>query len=319
MDKERKKALRRKFGFAALKFFADITASFSLSGLYRAGVVLGSMAYVFASRQRRIALDSLRVAFKNKTETERKKIARDFFVFMAQSSLEMLYYLAHPHQVKENIIIEGKENLKQALAKGNGAVGLNAHLGNFPLMTMRLAQEGYEVNVIARPMRDPKAGSYLHNKREESGVRTIFSYPRKECVVNTVRALRNNEVVIIHADQNFGTGGVWVNFFGKLAATPTGVVVFALRTKAAVVPMYIVRCGLGKHRLIIMPEVELDIKESREETVLINTARFTKIIEKWVKDYPVQWGWIHRRWKSRPSKEVESKRFKIQEGEYAQV
>ncbi|MBU2251327.1 MAG: lysophospholipid acyltransferase family protein, partial [Candidatus Omnitrophica bacterium] len=158
-----------------------------------------------------------------------------------------------------------------------------------------------------------KTSDYIHTLRTAAGVKTIFSYPRRECVNGIIRALANNEIVLMQMDQNFGTGGVWVKFFGKLAATPVGPVVLALRTQSSVVPAYIYREARGKHRVKIFPEEELIITADKNETVLINVIKLTRIIEQWVKKEVSQWSWIHRRWKSRPSKEVEKISFKIEQ------
>ncbi len=275
------------------------------------GRIFGLLGYRFARRHRKVALESLKVAFPHLSDGEREKIARDSFVLMGQGALELLSFLKRPSYL-EGIRIEGGEHLDRALAQKKGVIGLTAHFGNFPLISLKFVEMGYKVNVMARPMRDPKTGDYVEKLREKAGIKTILSYPRRECVNDTIRALRNNEIVIIQMDQNFGTGGVWVKFFGRLAATPVGPIVFALRTKAVIVPMYIVREGLGKHCIRIFPPVDLDIREDKDETVLVNAIKLTGIIEEWVKDNPDHWSWIHRRWKSRPSPRVRQMKFKIQ-------
>lgn len=311
MDKEKKKLLRRNIGWFFLRFFVLINGKLPLGWSYFLGKTFGSLAYAIVVRHRKIAIDSLSVAFPKKTLKEKKRIARDFFVFMAQSSLELLYFLRNPQDLK-NIRIEGLENLKKAQAKGKGVLLLTAHLGNFPLLSLRLAEEGYPVYFVTRPMRDERAGNYIHDLRTKAGVRTIFSYPRRECVNGIIDALRSNGLVIMQMDQNFGTGGVWVKFFGKLAATPVGPIVFALRTQSAVVPTYIFREAKGKHCIRILPQEELITKEDKDETVLLNAIKLTRLIEPWIREFASQWGWIHRRWKSRPSPKVKVLKFRIE-------
>jgi len=243
---------------------------------------------------------------------EKKKIVRFYFSFMAQSTFELLFFVKNSHHL-ENIQIEGKENLEKALEKKKGVLLLTAHLGNFPLMLLKLAKEGYPINIVARPMRDKDTDDYVNSLRTKVGVKTILSYPRKVCVSGILNALRNNEIVVIQVDQNFGTGGVWVKFFGKLAATAVGPITLALRTKAAVVPVYMVREGRGKHQLKIFPEEELIAKEDKDQAILLNVIKITRIIENWVRKFPSQWAWVHRRWKSRPSDQIKASRFKIEE------
>ncbi len=151
-----------------------------------------------------------------------------------------------------------------------------------------------------RPMRDAKVEKIFFEKRKKFGVKTIYSQPRDECVNNTISALRNNELVFIPIDQNFGTGGVFVNFFGERAATATGPVILAQRTKAALLPCFIIRLPHDKHRIIFEPELELIEGKDPQDTIAINIQRLTDIIESYIRKYPAEWGWIHRRWKSKP-------------------
>jgi len=312
MEKEKNKIFRRNAGWIAMRIFTYLNGAIPLSWNYALGNLLGSIAYLAVRHHRKIALSGLEIAFPQKTVRERKKIARKSFIFMTQGSFELLHYLKNLHQL-QNIRIVGKDYLEKALAKRKGVIIVTAHLGNFPLMSLKLAKEGYSVNFVTRPMRDTKTSDYVHSLRSAAGVKTIFSYPRRECVNGIIRALADNEIVIMQMDQNFGTGGVWVKFFGKLAATPVGPIVLALRSQSAIVPACIYRETDGKHCIRICPEQVLTVTEDKDETVLINAVKLTRIIEQWIRKEAFQWGWIHRRWKSRPSKEIERLKFKIEQ------
>lgn len=311
MDKEKKKILRRIAGWIGLRLTTNFSSYLPLSSLYRFGELSGKLLFLLGRAHRKIALDSLAIAYPYLSFEERRNIAMQSFIFMAQSSLELLYFLRNTREL-DKIKIEGIEFLDRALEFKKGVIALTAHLGNFPLMSLKLAQVGYPVNIIVRPMRDRKTGDYINRLRTQAGVKTIFSYPRKEVVAKTIRTLRNNEIVVIQMDQNFGTGGVWVKFFNKLAATPVGPIVFALRTNATILPIRIIRKEQGVHLIKIEPPYQLIITDNKDETILLNAVRLTNIIEGWVKEHPAQWGWIHRRWKSRPSKEVLSQPFRVQ-------
>ncbi len=313
MDKEKKKILKRKAGWVLLRFSSWLIRFLPLKLILFTGRTFGALGYIFSVRHRKIALDSLRIAFSGeKSPLEIKRIAKDCFRFMGEASWEMFYFLNNPQRIKEKVEIKGIENLRKALKKGKGVIALTAHFGNFPLMCLRLKEEGFVVNTMARPLRDEKAGSFIHRLRSATGVKTIFSYPKREAVFNSLRALANNEILVIQMDQNFGTGGVWVRFFGKLAATPIGPIVLALRSKASIVPMFIVRERGAQHSVFIEEEVPLEVREDKDETILVNAIKFTKIVEDWIRRYPGLWGWIHRRWKSRPSEKVYNLKFKVQ-------
>ncbi|MDD5291764.1 MAG: hypothetical protein PHY46_01070 [Candidatus Omnitrophica bacterium] len=297
-------------GLLFFRFFTFVASSLSLECNYYIGSFFGAIFYLFVFRHRRVALDSLTLAFPEKSLKERKRIARESIALMIQSVFEVLYFVKNPHRLGD-IKIEGRQYLDEALKQGRGVIGFTAHFGNFPLMDLKLVKEGYPVNIVLRPMRDAHAGSHVYHLCDVTGIKKILSYPREKVVKETIGALRANQLVVIQMDQNFGTGGVWVDFFGKLAATPVGPIVFSLRTKAVMLPMYMVREGMGRHCIKILPPQNLEIADDIRETVLLNAAKITKIIEGWIREHPEQWGWIHRRWKSRPSEKVKKAKFKV--------
>jgi len=312
MSKEKSKFLRRQVSWFLLRFFESIIRVMPLRFNYWLGSVFGWLMYFILFKQRKNTLESLKFAYPQDTPKKRKKIAKESFRFMAQSILEACYSSMHPDVLK-GVRIEDIEHLDNALKKGKGVVALTAHLGNFALIVHKLVSLGYPACVIVRPMRDEKINDHVYKGIVNgAGVKTIYSYPRKKCIVDSIKALRNNEIIIILMDQNFGTGGVWVKFFNKLAATSIGPIIFALRTGASVVPMRIIRESVAKHCIKISEAVTLDIVDSKDESILLNAIKFTKIIEGWIKEVPQQWSWVHRRWKSRPSKDVQEQAFKVE-------
>ena len=261
-----------------------------------------AIGFRLTSRQRRLAKESLKIAFGDtKNEKEIDDIVRQNFFNLGQGMVEMLYFLSHPELVKHRVVFYGREHLDQALKEGKGIIAVTAHFGNFPLMMLSCTQSGYPTNVIVRPARDSKLEQFLFNSRTKAGLNTIYAAPRKQCVENTLKALRNNEIVFIPMDQNFGgDGGIFVDFFGQKAATATGPVVFAQRTKASIIPMFIIREHEDYHKIFIEPPVVLEERENEKEAIVLNVSKITQIIEQYVRRYPHEWGWMHRRWKSRP-------------------
>jgi KDO2-lipid IV(A) lauroyltransferase len=301
-SKKIRKSISRFFAWIGLIFSSLIIKVIPKRCIYGFAKNIAVLGYIIARKQRNIALESLNIAFeREKSKDQIQQIARDCFTFMAKAGLELMFFMDKPELLKKRVEFVGRENLEAALAKGKGVILVSAHFGNFPLMLAKLSLEGYKTSGIIRYMRDVQAEKFFMAKRTQVGIKTIYSQPRKACVEETIRALRNNELVFIPLDQNFGTGGVFVNFFGRKAATATGPVVLALRTKATVLPCFIVRQKDDTHKIILEPV--LDLKEGRDyqETIIINIQRLTDIIESYIRKYPAEWGWIHRRWKSRPS------------------
>jgi len=293
---------RRVIGFC--DFLARILP---LPLLYAFARFLGLLGYTFGVKHRRIALESLSRAFgKSKTPREIKLIARECFNSMAAAAVEFFYFMRSEERVRKYVTIEGAEHLKAALDQGKGVVAISAHFGSFPLLLSRLSLEGFRVNAVMRHMRDPKLDEYFESKRRVMKVGSIYTQPRSSCVSDSLKALRGNEVLFVQLDQNFGTGGVFVDFFGVKAATATGPIIFSLRTGAPLVPMFIYRVKGPFHHIVIEPGVSVKEGDSatKHERIIATVAELTALIETYIRKHPHEWGWIHKRWKARPKQEV---------------
>ena len=264
-----------------------------------------AIGFPFLIKQKRIARESLTIALgKERRQEEIRWIFHECFENLARGMMELMYYMEHPQWIKQKVYFEGKEHVDRALQEGNGVILVSAHFGNFPLMLLRFVQEGYTTNAIIRQTRDEEVEKYFLDLRTRLGLKTVYSIPRKECVETALKALRNNELVFIPLDQNFGSGrGVFVDFFGQKAATATGPVVLSLRTKAPIIPVFTVREKDDVHKIIIEPPLNLVYKGEDKETIQANIAQITGIIERYIRQYPQEWGWMHRRWKTQPHRQ----------------
>jgi KDO2-lipid IV(A) lauroyltransferase len=300
--KKTRKNIGRFFGWLGLSTCSLIISFLPEKWLYSFAKNIAKVGARIAAKQRKIALESLTMAFgEEKTSQEIERIIQDCFTFLAKAGVELMFLMDRPRRLRERVRIVGRENLERALSAGRGAILVSAHFGNFPLMLARLSLEGYKVGGIMRPMRDTKVEKLFLKKRSRLNIKTIYSQPRKACVDATIRSLAGNEIVFIPIDQNFGTGGVFVDFFGRKAATATGPVVLAQRTKAALIPCFIIRQPDDSHKIVFEPPLTLEEASNSKDTVILNIQRLTNIIEDYIRRYPAEWGWIHRRWKSKPS------------------
>lgn len=295
-----RKSIGRFFAWLGLSLCSLIIKVLPARYLYGFARGIGSFGYRFVARQRNIALQTLSFAFgRQKTAGQLEEIARECFIFMSKSAIEIMFLMDRPGLLKERVGFAGKDNLDNALLRGKGVILVSAHFGNFPLLMARLALTGYKIAGIMRPMRDERVEKIFLAKRNRVGVKTIYSQPRNTCVSDTINALRNNEIVFIPIDQNFGSGGgIFVDFFGRKAATATGPVVLAQRTGSAIIPCFIIREKDDSHKIIFEPPLDIKEGEDSQETVTINIQELTNIIESYIRKYPAAWGWFHRRWKS---------------------
>lgn len=298
--KKTQKSISRLLAWFGLNLCSLIIKIIPERRLYSFASGIAGLGFCLAVRQRRIAEDTLLIAFgQQKSSLQKERIIKDCFVNMAKSAVELMFMMDKPSLLKRRISIIGKDYLDKALLKGDGVILVSAHFGNFPLLLARLSLEGYKVAGIMRPMRDSRVEKIFVEKRKKFKVKTIYSQPRNVCVTDTIASLRNNEIVFIPIDQNFGTAGVFVDFFGKKAATATGPIIFAQRTKASVLPCFIIRQEDDSHKIIFEPAQELVEAKDPQETILLNIQKLTSIIEVYIRRYPAEWGWIHRRWKTK--------------------
>ncbi len=288
----------------ALKFFAWIFQYVPFGFVSAIGEVIVRIAFRMTVRHRRTAKNSLTIAFgKERDEKEIKAIIDQCFENVGYGLIEMSYYMSHPQKSRQFVSIEGQEKLDAALSTGRGVIAVTAHYGNFPLMMLRLAQEKkYKINSVLRRPRDKKIGEFLYRKKKAAGVNPIYAMPKKECVSSSLNALRANHILFLPIDQNFGSeGGVYIDFFGKQAATSPSPAIFAQRTGAVILPMFICHESKYTHRIIVEDPIDLVTGVNDEETVFLTMSKITALIEQYVRRFPHEWAWMHRRWKTQPS------------------
>ncbi|HLF19075.1 MAG TPA: lysophospholipid acyltransferase family protein [Candidatus Omnitrophota bacterium] len=292
------RALARHGLFASAWLF-DRLPLWAVNGLTKVFLFLG---FTFTIRQRRIANESLRIAFgEEKSQQEIDRIIKTCFYHFGRGMIEILYYMEHPALIDEKVSFQGLQHVERALEKGNGVIAVTAHFGNFPLMMLAFAHRRHKVSCVIRPTRDQEVEKFLQQKRNQVGLKTVYAVPQRQAVVESLKILRNNEILFVPLDQNFGSSsGVFVDFFGQKAATATGPVVFAIRTKAPIIPMFIIHEDGDKHKVIIEPPIDIKVGEDEKETILQTTSEITNLIERYIRRYPHEWAWMHRRWKSKP-------------------
>ena len=181
------------------------------------------------------------------------------------------------------------------LARGKGVIVVSAHLGNWEWLSKRAAMEGFSVKVVARQSEDEKFNAVTDRVRGENGY-TV--HPRGDSPRALLKQLRENKVVAIVADQK--SEDVFVPFFGKLAGTTAGPAVLALKTGAAILPMFCPRQPDGTYKTVFYPAILPQPTGNTEADITKIMAEITADIEDIVRQYPDQWLWLHDRWRVPP-------------------
>ena len=266
------------------------------------GAAVARLFYWLHLRWRRVARVNLRVAFPEKSEAERERILRAAFRQWGWLVAEFARFPRHTVASIEDVIgYDGLENYEQAAARGKGVLYLTAHVGAWELSSFAHSLHGHPLAYVNRPLDNPLVDRLVNRYRCLGGNRAI---DRRQAARAILEELARGGAVGILMDQNVleGDGNVFADFFGVPASTTAGLARIALRTDAAVVPVFVLWDEeKGKYRLRFEPALELTRTGDTDRDVRENTARFNKVIEDVVCRYPDQWLWIHRRWSTRPS------------------
>ncbi|HXY52369.1 MAG TPA: lysophospholipid acyltransferase family protein [Terriglobales bacterium] len=265
-----------------------------------AGIALGQVVYLLHGKLRRVGMRNLEMVFPEKRFRERRRILRGEFTSLGRQLAEVCLFPRYTRQnVSEVVIYDGYENFEQAAQRGKGVLFLTGHLGGWELSAFAHALYGHPLRFVMRPLDNPYLDRLVRHYRTLHGNTAIA---KDDPVRELLRAMREGATVGILMDTNvMPPQAVFVDFFGIPAGTASGLARIALRTDAAVVPGFTVwDPALGKYRLRFDPAVPLVRTGDTAADVLANTQQFSKVIERFVRQYPDQWLWVHRRWKTRP-------------------
>ena len=262
------------------------------------GRTLGLLFDLIPMKRTDVSLDNLRYVFKGDlTENEIRRLNRRVLMHFG----EMLFEIPHLFRLNsENlnnyVIFENQQNLLAALDKGKGVFALTAHLGNWELLnTASPLYFGMKTAAVARPI------DFLPVERLFSDLRSRFGtdlIQKQRGIKRILKAIKDKSLVGILLDQSVDWyEGVFVEFMGRPACTNKALARLALKTGAPVVPAFCVKQPDGRYKIIFDEEVKIQISGDKTIDVEQNTALFTAIIEKHVREYPEQWFWFHRRWK----------------------
>ncbi len=267
-------------------------------------ISLAHLIRILHRRLTKVARRNLELAFPEKSRAERDRIVREVFTSLGRQLAEFAKF---PQYTRGNVsrvaVYDGYENFQSANERGKGVLFLTAHLGAWEIGSFVHSLHGHSLHVLVRPLDNPYLDNLTREYRTLHG-NTVIS--KDEFARGLISAMRKGETVGILMDTNMTPPqGVFVDFFGHLACTASGVARVAAKTDAAVVPAFTIWDGqIGKYRIHFEPMIPLIKSGDAEADAVANTQNFTKVIEAFVRKYPGQWLWVHRRWKTRPEGEA---------------
>lgn len=291
--------LQHRLEYAGVRAIVFLLSRLPFSVGSSVGAGLGVLGYHLSIRSR-VVEAQIAFAFPEMSASEVKSVAKQSYENLGRTSLEAALM---ERRTPEDLLalfdrIDGWEHMDAAVRGGQGALLVTGHLGNWELGGSYFAARGVPIDAIARHMSNRVFERYLTRVRERFGVKVVFD---EHAVRHTSRSVRANRVVGFLSDQGvLGLASTYVPFFSRLAKTPRGPAVFALKLGVPMVFTVAVRQPSGKYRLIVEP-IEVVYTGDREADTIALVAYYTARLEYWVRQYPGQYFWQHRRWKYQPA------------------
>lgn len=268
------------------------------------GARAGDLAYLLAPHKRNsIAYVNIKAALgAEKSPKEIKKIIRGLYRNLGEGFIELMWFPKFGKDYFDRYLeVQGVERFTEAENKGKGVIFLTAHYGNWEILNLTAALTGHPIKAIARQQKMKRLDNLLNSYRQMKGCEVIFKNDAKREVL---QILRDNGRVGILGDQSAGARGIFLELFGRRASYAAGAFAFALKTECAVLPIFIINKGWGRHKIEINPPIE--VKDTGDKTADITKGleEYNKILEKYIKQHLDHWLWLHRKWKGTPSRDI---------------
>jgi len=290
--------MRHRLEYIAVKLVELAVRPLPLSTVRSLGESLGLMFYKVDRVHRRIALANLQVAFPARSEKDRDLIARSMFKHFGRLLLELLKYasMSNARQLA-HVEWEGEDRVRLAYAQGKGILFCTGHFGFWEQQALAHALKFEPMAVMARPLDNPLLHTLLEQIRVSNGNPVLY---RRGAVRKALRLLAEGRGVGILIDQHMTSpDAIYVDFFGRPAATTSTLAALAIRTGAPVIPLFAFPLADGRYRMIYEHPIHPPDEKS-QNAVRDFTQRCTDVLEMHVRRHPELWLWMHRRWRDAP-------------------
>ncbi len=288
--------MRHRLEYGLVLLVRRILLTLPLRAVQYLGRIFGRCAYFFLGSRRRITLENLRQAFPEKTARDCGKIARGAFANYGIALFELLWFpRLNDRALKKLLHPRNIDVIHACHSRGKGIILLSGHFGNWELIAFGAAYlSGHPFTIIVQTQSNLLVDSLINNHRCLLGNRVV---PMGMSVREIIRTIQGKGIIAIAPDQSGPKEGVFVEFFGRDVASHQGPAVFALRTGAPMVMGFMLRQADGSYDVVLEEIPTADLGIFSDESVLELTRRHTALLERYVRQYPDHWLWMHRRWK----------------------
>lgn len=287
--------------YAAVKSVIGILGRLPPSAAYSVGRSMGRLAYWLAADLRRTGTINLRLAFPEKSDEERARLLRECFDSLGRE-LGLFSQMASRsrEELKQLIDVQGIENLENSkAARGDKLIYYTGHLGAWEMTSFGISLLGHPFTFLVRRVDNPKIEQLVERVRTKFGNKTI---DKLSAARSMLKILRSGETALgLLPDLNTLDDAIFVDFFGVPAATTFVIAKLAVRTQTPLIPFFAPWSEeKEKYLLIAEPPIPVECTGDEEADVRRVTIEITRRVENQIRQYPGQWLWIHKRWKTRP-------------------
>jgi KDO2-lipid IV(A) lauroyltransferase len=296
VNRERRQVWEDRVAAVAAKVVPRLPRRLAMSMGRGVGRLIGALD----RRHVAVAEENLRHAFPDWDAARRLRTARAVYAHFGQMIIDILWLRGHSREeVLSRLDVIGREHVEKAMARGRGAIFVTAHLGNWEVIGLAHGWTFAPIGVVARPLDNPALDRRMCDFRAMAGNWVIY---KQDALKEVLRTLHDGRGIAILMDQNVQEkDGIFVDFFGRPAATTTVAAALAVKTGCALVPGHTTIGPDGRYRAVYDPPLEWTPSGDKRADVARLTQELTRVIEGWIREHPEQWLWIHRRWKTQPT------------------
>ena len=289
---------------AIIRALSWLSARLSQPQVQRVGRALGWLLGSGLRFRRKEVHAALQRCFPEKSPADARATADGMYRHLGILLIEILRTgCIAPATLDEEVDFSGFEKGMQILKQGRGLIVLTAHVGNFELLAMMAALKGAPLTVITKALKPKWLNDWWIETRVKFGVKML---PARDSYRYCREALKANGILGFILDQNMKRNrGVFVDYFGRPACTSPGLALLSAQTGAPVLPVFMLREPDGRHRLHVFDPLPPP-QSADKEAIRQATQAYTAIIERFVREHPDQWIWLHRRWRTQPLEEMKN-------------
>lgn len=285
------------FKYYIYKFGQFCVTRLPLAWSYRIASFMSDVQYYCSFRDRKAVYNNLKVLLPagENLPWHTREVFRNFGRYLVE--FFRMARVIDKDFISQKIKIKNLEALNRALAKGKGAILVSGHIGNWELGGVLLSMLNFPVMAVALPHKERPVNDLFNKQRESRGVTVV---PTSVAVRRSLETLKQNKIVALVADRDFGLNGEILPFLGKKAMIPKGPAMLSLKTGAPIVPCFLIREGSGDRFIMIVDE-PIDPPQQYHghiDEVIIQSMilKYIHLIEDKIRQYPSQWLMFRKFW-----------------------